>query len=163
MPRTLLTIPHVMTLLDETPREIDAVTALLTPEQAQTAPARDEWSVNGVLAHLRACGDVWGDCIATILAEDRPTIRAIDPRTWMERTDYPQRAFGPSFAAYLRQRTELLAVLEALPPDDWLRSATVTGAGAPLQRTVLFYAQWLARHERTHIRQIRKTVVAVGG
>lgn len=163
MPRAPLTIPDVLTLLDETPQRIDALTVVLTPDQARTAPAPDEWSVNGLLAHLRSCADVWGGCIATILAEDRPTIRAIDPRTWMGRTDYPEMEFQPSFAAYLRQRAELLAVLEALPADDWLRSATVTGAGAPLQRTVLFYARWLARHERTHIRQLRNTVTAVGG
>ena len=163
MPRTMLAIPDVLTLLDETPRRIDALTIVLDPEQARTPPAPDEWSVTGVLAHLRSCGDVWGGCVTTILAEDRPTIRAIDPRTWMERTDYPELAFRPSFAAYRRQRAELLSTLEALPPDDWLRSATVTGAGAPLQRTLLFYAQWLARHERTHIRQISRTVTAVTG
>ncbi|HRC77085.1 MAG TPA: hypothetical protein PLO33_15500, partial [Kouleothrix sp.] len=28
------------------------------------------------------------------------------------------------------------------------------GAGRPLERTVLFYAQWLASHERTHLKQI---------
>ncbi len=163
MTRTPLTIPDVLTLLHETPREIDALTVALTPEQARTPPAPDEWSVNGVLAHLRACADVWGGCIATILGEDRPTIRAIDPRTWMGRTDYPELEFRTSFTAYLEQRADLLAVLDTLPGDDWSRSATVTGAGAPLRRTVLFYAQWLARHERTHLRQIRQTTTAAVG
>jgi hypothetical protein len=34
----------------------------------------------------------------------------------------------------------------------------VTGAGKPLERTVLFYAQWLARHERPHVKQIERIV-----
>ena len=161
MPGTPLTIPAVLTLLGETPQRIDALTVALTPEQARTPPAPDEWSVNGILAHLRSCADVWGDCIATILAEDRPTIRAVNPTAWIERTDYREQGFRPSFDAFRAQRADLLVVLKALPPDDWLRSATVTGAGAPLQRTVLFYARWLARHERTHIRPIRTTVMTV--
>jgi hypothetical protein len=34
----------------------------------------------------------------------------------------------------------------------------VTGAGKPLERTVLFYANWLARHERRHVDQIEQIV-----
>jgi hypothetical protein len=59
------------------------------------------------------------------------------------------------------QRTQLLAILELLPPEDWSRTATVTGAGKPLKRTVLFYAQWLARHERPHLKQIERIVKAI--
>ena len=46
------------------------------------------WSATEILAHLRSCADVWGDCIAAILAEDRPTLRAINPTTWIDRTNY---------------------------------------------------------------------------
>ena len=56
----------------------------------------------------------------------------------------------------MAQRTELLTTLKSLGPENWSREATVTGAGKPLERTVLFYAQWLARHERTHVKQIKK-------
>jgi hypothetical protein len=58
--------------------------------------------------------------------------------------------------AFTRQRADLLAVLEPLPPEGWARAATVTGAGKVLERTVFFYAQWLARHERPHVKQIAR-------
>jgi len=45
-----------------------------------------------------------------------------------------------------------------LPPEGWSRAATVTGAGKVLERTVLFYAQWLARHERQHVKQVERIV-----
>ena len=32
------------------------------------------------------------------------------------------------------------------------------GAGKVLERTVLFYAQWLAEHERPHVKQIERIV-----
>ena len=79
----------------------------------------------------------------------------------MKETDYPELEFRPSFAAFNAQREELLAVLKPLPPAAWERGATVTGAGKPLERTVQFYAGWLARHERSHIRQIKRIVDAV--
>jgi hypothetical protein len=60
--------------------------------------------------------------------------------------------------AFAAQRAELLAVLESLPPDGWSRAATVTGAGKPLERTVLFYARWLAEHERPHVKQVARLV-----
>jgi len=111
-----------------------------------------------VLAHLRSCADVWGNCIAAILAEDRPTLRAVNPRTWIKQTDYPELEFRPSLQSFTMQRADLLAVLQPLPPESWARAATVTGAGRVLERTVLFYAQWLAHHERPHVKQIERIV-----
>src|SRR5262245_49489467 len=97
------------------------------------------------------------------MAEDRPTIRAVNPTTWIKQTSYRDLAFGPSLRAYADQRAALLAVLEALSPEDWSRAATVTGAGRLLERTVLTYARWLANHERSHDRQIARIVDAVRG
>ena len=148
-------------MLGAAPQRLDALTAGLPPAQLHTASGPDEWSANDVLAHLRACADQWGGSIARIVAEDHPTIRAINPRAWIKRTDYPELEFRPSFDAYCKQRAELLAALESLPPEGWTRSATVTGAGAVLTRTVLTYAQWLARHERPHVKQVEHIVNAM--
>jgi hypothetical protein len=161
VPGSSFTIEQVLTLLAATPPRLAALTADASPAQLRTAPAPDEWSANDVLAHLRACADVWGDCIRTMLAADVPTLRAINPTTWIERTDYRDLAFRPSLGTFAAQRAALLAVLEPLPPDGWARSATVTGAGAVLTRTVLSCAQRLARHERPHLKQVERIVTAV--
>ena len=155
MSKQALPIEQILVLLTETPQRIAALTAGVAPAQLQT-PTDGEWSANDVLAHLRACADVWGGCIVAILAEDNPTLRAINPRTWIRKTDYPEQKFQRSLRAFIAQRNELLAVLKPLSPQDWSRSATVTGAGAPLERTVLFYAPWLGEHERPHIKQIKR-------
>ena len=158
MPKRSLTIEQVLTLLAETPPRIAALTAGLLPAQLHTPPNHGEWSANDVLAHLRACADVWGNCIAVIISEDTPTLRAVNPRTWIKKTDYLEQGFQPSLHAFAAQRTDLLAVLEPLAPEGWSRAATVTGAGKPLVRTVHTYAQRLARHERTHVKQIERIV-----
>ncbi|MEO8287345.1 MAG: DinB family protein [Chloroflexota bacterium] len=151
-----LTTEQVLTMLAQTPPRIAALTANLTPAQLRTAPNPGEWSANSVLAHLRSCADVWGNCIMEILARDTPTIRAINPTTWIKQTYYPELQFGPSLDAFTAQRADLLAVLELLPTEGWSRPATVTGAGKVLERTVLSYAAWLSRHERPHIKQIQR-------
>jgi hypothetical protein len=157
-----LTGERVVALLGETPQRIAELTARLSAEQLRAAPGPGEWSATDVLAHLRACADVWGQCVATIITEDQATLRAVNPLTWIERTDYRDLGFRPSFRSYFAQRADLLQLLEPLSPEGWLRTATVTGAGRALTRTVLFYGQWLAGHERTHVKQFAQIVKAVG-
>jgi hypothetical protein len=158
VPRRVLTIEQVLTLLVETPPRIAELTAGLTRDQLHTRPHPDQWSANDVLAHLRACADVWGDCIAAIISESTPTLRAIDPRTWIKKTNYLEQEFPSSLRAFARQRTDLLTVLKPLTHKGWSRKAIVTGAGRVLERTVLFYATWMAGHERTHLKQIKRIV-----
>ncbi len=154
---------QVLTMLAAAPPRIAAATAGRDPAQLQGRPAAEEWSANEVLAHLRACADMWGNCIMAMITEDRPALRAINPRTWIEKTDYLEQAFQPSLEAFTTQRAALLAVLEPLPPEGWARAATVTGAGKALERTVHFYAQWLATHERPHLKQIESIVNTLPG
>ncbi len=161
MSKNPLTIEQVTDLLTTNPLQIATFTADLTPTQLQAAPNPGEWSANDVLAHLRSCADMWGNAIETIIAEDKPTIKAINPRTWIDSTDYPEQKFRTSFRAFTKQRTDLLAILNALPKKSWSRSATITGAGKPLERTVFFYAHWLATHERTHVKQIGRIANAL--
>lgn len=156
-----LTVEQALTLLEATPPRLAALTDGLAPAQLQTAPAPDEWSANDVLAHLRACADMWGGYIMAMLAEGSPTLRAVNPRTWIEQTNYRELDFRPSLRAFATRRDELLAVLKPLPLEGWSRSATVTGAGKPLTLTVLSYAQRLARHERPHVKQIERIVTTL--
>jgi hypothetical protein len=162
MPGGGLTVDEVMAILPETPRRIAALTEGLTPTALHAALEPDAWSVNDVLAHLRACHDVLGGSILRIVAEESPTWRRLSPRTWIKRTDYPDWEFAPAFAAFHEQRTELLTVLEPLPPKSWDRFAMVTERDGKIEpRTVLYYGDWLADHERQHWEQLEEIVAAV--
>ena len=159
----MLPIEQILILLEEAPRRIAALTTGLAPARLHAAPNDGEWSTNDVLAHLRSCADVWGGSIVTMARKDHPTIRAISPRTWIRDTNYLDRAFRPSLRTYTRQRTELLALLETLSPEDWARCGTFTGAGKPLVRTVLSEGDAIARHERSHVKQIARIVTGWRG
>ncbi len=161
MPDKQLTIEQLLTMLAQTPTRIAALTAEQTPIQLCTGPSLAEWSANDVLAHLRSCADVWGNCITTIIAEDMPTMRPVNPVTWIKKTNYRELDFQHSLDYFAMQRAALLAVLESLPPEGWTRAATVTGAGKPRERNVHNYAWRLAVHERSHIKQIERTATAI--
>ena len=157
---TELTIDEVLTRLAEQPKTIAALTAGLSRARLHGSPSRGEWSLNDVLAHLRSCSDMWGTYIATIIAEDRPVIRAMNPTTWIKQTNYPELEFAPSLRAFMKQRAALLTLLRSLSKAAWSRSATVTGAGKPRTRTVMDYAEWLVNHERSHVKHIARMVTS---
>lgn len=162
MPRPQLTIEQILAILRDSPGRLAAMTAGLGKSQLRAAPEPGEWSVTEVLAHLRSCADVWGDAIDTILrSSDHPTIRAVNPRTYVKSTGYPARDFGASLREFTAQRERLSAVLAPLPEADWSRTATVLGGGDPLQLSVHRYAHRLAHHERIHWKQMGKTVEAL--
>jgi hypothetical protein len=156
-----LSIEQILSRLAATPARLAGLTKGLSAAQLLAAPEPGEWSARDVLAHLRACADMWGKSIGVILSEDRPTFKAVNPTTWIKQTDYGEQEFEPCLRD-VPQRSELLAVLQPLAPEAWARTAIVTGAGKPRQRSVYSYAQWLANHERTHLRQVEKIVKAVG-
>lgn len=159
-----LTVEQILTILRETPQRIPALTADLTPAQLHAAPAQGEWSANDVLAHLRACADVWGNCMATIIAEDAPAYPAVSPRTYIKETDYPEQQFQPSLRAFTTQRAELVRVLERLGPEGWTRAATVSVPGGKVyEYSVHYYARRLALHEQGHLKQFEQIVHTVHG
>ena len=145
---------EVMAQLAAAPGRLAVASAGLTDDELRTAPAAGEWSTNEVLAHLRACADMWGGGIETILRREQARMRAVNPRQWIRRTDYPTQPFRASLEAFRVQREALVRVLERLRDDEWALSITVTGAGKPLERTVFSFAERLAIHERPHLKQV---------
>ena len=161
--RIVLTREEILALLEETPERIATATAGLSATRARMATKSGEWSLNEILAHLRACADVGADAIARILAEDHPTLTAVDPRVHVTETDYRRVSFESSLRAFARQRARSLAALRRLTPTDWSRGARVIGRSRTREESVLSYAHWLARHERAHYPEIERLARRVSG
>lgn len=49
-------------------------------------------------------------------------------------------------------------LLRSLPEKGWSHTVIVTGGGPARERTVLLYAQWVARHERPRVKRIARIV-----
>lgn len=150
MKMTQAEIEDVLHLLAKTPERITAVIQTLAPAQLHARPDSNAWSINEILAHLRACADVWGKDIDAMLAEDSPTLRHISPRTYLHKTNYLTLEFAASFQMFTEQRRTLLVKLHSLSQPQWARSAEIKGR----RHTVFSQARRLALHEAGHYEQI---------
>ena len=147
-------IERILALLAETPQRIAVLTSGLEPAQLHSSADQEAWSVHIILAHLRSCADIWGKSILAMIAEDKPTLRYVSPRTWIKKTNYLEQEFYASLQAFAQQRTGLLASLSSLASADWLRTATFTGTVQWRDQTIFSYAQQIVDHELQHLEQI---------
>jgi uncharacterized damage-inducible protein DinB len=147
-------IEKLLNSLAETPRRIAFADRNLENSRLQFRPDENSWSVNDILAHLRACADVWGKSILAMITQDHPTLRYVSPRTWIKKTDYLELEFHQSLVAFTRQREKLVKSLEPLAIADWSRGATFTGTTRGREQTVLNYVQRMTQHENEHCEQI---------
>jgi hypothetical protein len=156
-----LEVDTIMAILTSTVPRLDDLTRGVPADLLDTVTEYG-WSVNDQLAHLRACHDVLGGNMLRIVREDHPAWKGMSPRAWQKRTDYFEWGFAPAFKAFRAQRAELLAVLEALPPDAWQRTATVSvPPRSTYEYTTQFYGDWMAGHERAHLRHIARILTAL--
>jgi len=144
----------VLRLLAATPRRIASLSRDVEISKLHFRPHPDSWSTNDILAHLRACADVWGKSIVEMIIRDHPKLRYISPRSWIRKTDYLELEFRGSLKAFTDQRRELLRALKGLAIKDWSRSATFTTTTRGHEQTVFSYACRIAEHEHKHCDQI---------
>lgn len=162
MPRSTRThqpdIRATITALSNMPRQIAGVARGCTDRRLHRKPEPGAWSARDIVAHLRACANVWGHSIERMLAEDRPTIRYVSPRGWIDRTDYLDQRFRDLLHAFTAERASLVTSLGARDGTGWSRGATFTGTTAGRRHTVLSYAERIADHEARHLDQLRRTL-----
>ena len=147
-------IEDILEQLARTPLRIAAWSSIYDEGRMYLKPQEEAWSVNDVLAHLRACAEVWGKSIRIMIAQDHPTLRYVSPRTWIRKTNLSQQEFPNALKAFTEQRGELMSFLKTLRIEDWSRGATFTGTTRGREPTVFSFAQRIAQHESEHCIQI---------
>jgi hypothetical protein len=135
----------------------------LSSAQLSVSPVPKGWSPNEILWHIRATADVHGEHITRILNEDEPTWRHVSPRARMKKSRYDQLPFADSFAAFARQRTDLVARLKRIEPDAWQRVALVYVPYYKREwRLTLHTLVWgMSDHEEGHCAQMEKVASAL--
>ncbi|MBK8247160.1 MAG: DinB family protein [Gemmatimonadetes bacterium] len=151
-------VESVLAALAATPKAIARLARGRPDALLHRPPGPDAWSARDVVAHLRACADVWGRSIHRMLAETDPTIRYVSPRGWIRKTDFLEQTFPDSLRAFTSDRASLLKTLRTLGARDWARGATFTGTTAGREATVYSYALRIADHELGHVDQIRRAL-----
>jgi len=148
----------VLAALAATPKEIARIARGVSDLRLHRQPAADAWSARDIVAHLRACAEVWGRSIERMVREDQPTMRYVSPRGWIKRTDYLEQSFRDSLRLFSETQAGLVAMLSDLDAAGWSRRATFTGTTLGRDATVLGYAQRMADHEQVHLNQLRRTL-----
>src|SRR5215475_5384940 len=144
----------VLSMLAATPRRIASLSREVEISELHFRPHPDSWSANDILAHLRACADVWGKSIVEMITRDHPKLRYISPRSWIRKTDYLELEFRGSLKAFSDQRRELLRVLKGLAIKDWSFFLMFPRPPRGREQTVFSYACRIAEHEDKHCDQI---------
>ena len=150
-----LSVERIADLLAASARIVDAEIGALGAEGGWR-PAPGEWSANECLGHLiEAERRGFAGRVRAILATDRPDISA-DLEAWdppavaQARRDH-ERAAADLVAEFVAMRTDGVALVRALRPDDLGRLGIHPDVG-PL-RVDEVIAEWV-HHDRNHIRQL---------
>lgn len=136
--------------IEETPRVLANVTKEIDDAFLQTKLDKKSWSVNDILAHLRACADIWTFSIYAMLAENELELPDLNERKWAKVTGYAALPFSGSLHIFSLQRENLLHMLNSLPFEAWERSAMIFGR----KHTVFTQVRRMAKHEQEHLEQI---------
>jgi hypothetical protein len=142
--------------LRATLRELPALVDRLPAERLHAAPAADEWSAAGVLAHLADAEQVYGVRVKLIAAADKPALTAYDQDEW-------ERRFGPLESAesalerWRVLRQNMLRVLESLDEAGWERAGLHQERGP---ESIAKIARLLVDHDRAHMKQMEKAAAS---
>jgi hypothetical protein len=148
-------ISRILALLIQAPLRLEKVTRDVQTMRLHLRSDGEPWSVNDILAHLRACADVWGNSIMAMITRDNPILPYVSPRSWMRKPSYLEPEFAAALASLSQERQKLVKVLVDLDEAGWVRRGTFTRT-SPRQRdqTVASYCERIVNHEQAHLEQI---------
>jgi hypothetical protein len=148
-------INRAIELLTQAPLRLEKATRGVQTTQLHLRSDAEPWSVSDILAHLRACSDLWGNSIIAMITRDNPTLRYVSPRSWMKKPKYQVQDFDVALESFTQDRQKLVKMLAELDEAGWARRGIFTG-NSPRQRdqTVLSYSERIVNHEQPHLEQI---------
>lgn len=115
-------------------------------------PAPGKWTLRQIICHLADSEMIGRYRLASVIAEDNPTLMWYDQDAWAANLDYSTRKFSQALETFRRVRGENYELLKALPEETFARTGTHSKNGViSLKDLLLMYAE----HAEGHARQIR--------
>ena len=143
--------PAALQLIGRTPLVLRSLLAGL-PLALIGRPNAEGWSLKDIVAHLHDVeGVAFIERIGRMLHEERPFIRSIDPPARLTAGGYAARDLDGLLDDLERQRTEHMAWLAQLEPEQLMRAGIHDTVGEI--RVVDIAHQWAA-HDMAHLRQV---------
>ncbi|HNB51760.1 MAG TPA: HAD-IA family hydrolase [Anaerolineales bacterium] len=142
--------------LRATPAVLSTQLADLPPERWHIRQSAEQWSLTEIVCHMRDVElRVNLPRIQQILLEENPFIAGVDTDAWVEANHYVNEDGPAAFQAFLATRLETLSLLDTLTESDWKRPARHAIFGPTSFQEI---GQFMAEHDRLHIRQIHPFV-----
>jgi DinB family protein len=131
------------------PKLVAEIIVGLSEEQLNAAPKAGEWNMREGIQHLLVAQSLFAGRIEKMLAEDDPLLRGVAAWNLM-----PGEVTGALeiFEQYNASREMTIGRLHGLAAQDWWRTAQHDEFG---QVTILGQASYFAKHERSHLVQLR--------
>ena len=140
------------------PQKLRQAVAGMTAAQWDARPVAGKWSTREVVCHLADCEPVYADRMKRVIAEDRPTIFALDPDAFAARLAYAERDMDEELTLIEATRRHMVRILRTLPADAFQRTAVHSVDGPITLETLL---QRITRHLPHHIRFIEEKRAAL--
>lgn len=145
-----------ITDIEQTPANLRAAVAGLTPEQIETPYRPEGWTVRQVTHHLPDSHLNGYVRFKLALTEDEPQIKTYMEDLWAELPDTRQTPIEVSLTLTDALHTRWTILLKALSDEEWRRTFLHPVLGAMrLEQTVALYA-WHGKHHVAHIRSLRE-------
>lgn len=149
----------LLAILYSTPAALDGLCRNLPQSAWSIQPQPGEWGLAEIACHLR---DVEGEVnlprLRRMLSENNPFISGQDTDPWAQARGYRYQDGLQALQDFIASRMELLAALEAMPPDCWGAPARHAIFGPTTLQEVISIQ---AAHDRAHIQQVHQVLKAI--
>lgn len=142
--------------IEQTPANLRAAVAGLTPEQIETPYRPEGWTVRQVAHHLPDSHLNAYIRFKLALTEDEPLIKTYMEERWAELPDTRHTPIEVSLTLLDALHTRWTILLKALSDEEWRRTFRHPVLGVMrLEQSIALYA-WHGRHHVAHIRSLRE-------
>lgn len=124
----------------------------LSAELAETVPEPDEWPAAFVCGHLFDVDVVYGFRWRLVATEDNPVYPGYDEQLW---APLPRLPFRRMLDAWEGLRASNVALLAALPKEDWQRTGRHGEQGGETMEVMI---RKVIGHDIAHINQIYRAI-----
>ena len=145
-------IPALLERYRRGPELLAVVLTGVFGEEEDFVPAPGKWSARQIVAHLADTELVAAHRYRQVIAENNPTLVAMNQDAWASRLDYARRKPKQSLETFRRIRAENHELLKGLPESDFARAGTHTERGPMTLRQMV---EGYAAHAESHARQLQ--------
>ena len=144
---------ETLSLFRRGPEILDEVLVGVSAEESKFVPAPGKWTIRQITRHLTDTEIVVGMRLRQIIAEPRPLLATFDQDLWADLLQYNECDVFDSAAKFRVLRTDMSAVLDALPLKAFDRVGLHPERGA---ETLAVWVDRFAVHVEKHAGQVRR-------